>query len=267
MATSFDYRRQASTYDSSRAASPSMLRPLRDGLSLGTSRPGSLLDVGGGTGNYASALADDGWTPIVVDLSPEMLGIAASKGLPVSLADASALPFPSASVSAVMLVSMLHHVPDWEAALREARRVVSPGGVVVLMAFAREHLQVHLMDGYFPTALAHFRERHQSLADLRAALPGARETPVFYEDVVDGSLAALCRRPELLLDPSIRRQTSFIEWAEDNTPVELAAGLDRLADELSAGRRPQDEAAEVRARLGDAVVLTWQRPGDPSIQR
>lgn len=235
-----------------------MLGPLREALAL--AGPGRLLDVGGRTGNYAQALLHAGWAPIVVDRSPDMLRVAALKELPVILGDASALPFAEGSARGVTLVSMLHHVPDWEEALQEARRAVRPGGVVAVMAFAREHLDVHLMDRYLPTAMAHFRPVHQSLADLRSALPGARELPVFYDDVVDGSLAALCRRPELLLDPAIRGQTSFFEWAKDNIPRELAASIERLAADLAAGRRPQDEVQGVRAGLGDALVMAWVRP-------
>lgn len=267
VATSFDYRRQALTYDSTRAASPSVVRPLRQALALaGPSEVALLLDVGGGTGNYAQAMVDHGWPVVVVDRSPDMSRVAGAKGLPVALADACALPIVDASSGAVMLVSMLHHVPDWKAALSEARRAVRPGGVVAVMAFAREHLAVHLIEDYFPTALAHFRPLHPSLADLRSALPGALEIPVYYEDTVDGSLAALCRHPELLLDPAIRRQTSFFEWAEDNTPDELARGLERLACQLSAGQRPQDRVVDVRSRCGDAVVMAWihptERPSD-----
>jgi ubiquinone/menaquinone biosynthesis C-methylase UbiE len=44
--------------------------------------PGTLLaDIGGGTGNYALALERDGWEPVVIDRSPEMLAFAARKGL------------------------------------------------------------------------------------------------------------------------------------------------------------------------------------------
>ncbi len=257
MATVFDYAKQAQTYDTTRAASPSVLGPLLQ--ALGPSRTGTLLDVGGGTGNYARALAGHGWSPIVVDHSSDMLAAAAAKGLDVCRADASSLPVPDASVDAVALISMLHHVPDWDDALAEARRVVRPGGTVTLMAFATEHLDAHGIEPYFPQTLAHFSATHQSLADLRHALPGATEIPVLYDDIVDGSLAALARRPELLLDPDFRRQTSFIEWAEVNCPDELTDGLERLTADLAAGLRPQDHGSELREVMGDALVLAWTR--------
>lgn len=258
MATRYDYRRQAETYDRTRAASPSVVGPLA--AALGSS-PGSLLDVGGGTGNYAAALAYRGWAPTVVDHSPEMLVAAAAKGLTVVVVgDAAELPVPDASVDAVTLVSMLHHVPDPVAALAEARRVVRPGGVVALVAFAREHLDVHWVMRYFPATTAWFRPAHQPLVELGAGLPGAEVVPLHYRDAVDGSMAALCRFPDLLLDPDRRRQTSFFEKAGDLDPDELAAGIAQLEWDLASGARPQDQDPDRRARLGDASLLIWRRP-------
>jgi SAM-dependent methyltransferase len=216
-----------------------------------------LIDVGGGTGNYAAALRSDGFRPTVSDLSPEMIAVGRTKGLTTVRSDAAALPFGERSVDAVTLISMLHHVPDWPQALAEARRVVRAGGRVVLFVFAREHLEVHWVTRYFPATTAFFVDGHQPLAELAGELPGAHVTPVRYEDLVDGSMAAMCRRPETLLDPAARRQTSFFEKAEADHPDELARGVDALARDLAAGRRPEDEHPELRRRLGDAVLLTW----------
>ena len=161
-----------------------------------------------------------------------------------------------------MAVSMLHHVPDWTSALAETRRVVRPGGTVAVMAFTRERLDAHWVEAYFPTALAHFRDGHQSVADLRDALPGAREIPVRSTDTLDGSLAALGRTPDLLLDPDVRRQTSFIEWTEMNCPDELTAGIEQLESDLATGQRPEaDPAVEgLRRSIGDALVFAWDSP-------
>ena len=258
MATSFEYDRQAQTYDTTRAASPSVLGPLR--AALASAEVGRLLDVGGGTGNYSRALAADGWNPVVLDRNVEMLRLAAAKGLAVSRADAVALPVPDASASAVTLISMLHHVPDWPDALAEARRVVVPGGVVALMAFTREQLGVMGMERYFPRTLAHFEAGHATADELRAALPGTIEHPVHYTDLVDGAFAALAHWPEVLLDEQRRRQTSFVEWAADHESVELAEGTARLAADLADGHDPQAADAERRAQIGDATVFAWTRP-------
>jgi ubiquinone/menaquinone biosynthesis C-methylase UbiE len=58
-----DCSRQALAYDTTRGASPSVLAPLRRALEHAPGR--ELIDIGGGTGNYALALAGEGWQPVV----------------------------------------------------------------------------------------------------------------------------------------------------------------------------------------------------------
>jgi ubiquinone/menaquinone biosynthesis C-methylase UbiE len=91
-----------------------------------------LADIGGGTGNYALALARDGWDPVVIDRSPEMLARATEKGLATITADARALPVDDEAFDAVMLISMLHHVDDPAVVLAEARRILRRGGRLAL---------------------------------------------------------------------------------------------------------------------------------------
>ncbi|MGI8754549.1 MAG: class I SAM-dependent methyltransferase [Acidimicrobiales bacterium] len=260
MRTRFDYDRQAETYDATRAASPSVSGLLLAALE---NLPGRrVLDIGGGTGNYSAALASVGFDPVVADYNADMLVRAATKGLATVRADAAELPFPAASVDAAMFVSMLHHVPAWEQALEDGQRVVRPGGKVVLLAFGREHLAVHWVTSYLPRTTAHFAGSHQTMTELQGVLAGATVTPVRYTDLVDGSMAAMCRQPETLLDPEIRRQTSFFEHATTHEPDELRAGMTRLEADLAAGRRPQDEDPDRRARLGDAALFVWTADPD-----
>ena len=82
-----------------------------------------LVDIGGGTGNYALALRREGWEPVVADRSAAMLAWAAAKGLETVEADAQRLPFEDATFDAATMISMLHHVDDRSAALAEARRL------------------------------------------------------------------------------------------------------------------------------------------------
>lgn len=259
MSTRHVYDRQAETYDSTRGASPSVLRPLRDALQ---GAPGhALVDIGGGTGNYARALREDGWDPLVVDLNTAMLARAEAKGLRTLHADAAALPVPDASADAVTMIAMLHHVPDWRAAVGEARRILRPGGRLALMGWTREHMErVTWLREYFPSMSDWLALDHPSLSDLEGELPGARLLRVEFDDLVDGSMSALQRRPALLLDPSWHRQTSYFEKLEQRFPDELRTGLARLRRDLDAGENPDARVAEARAAFGDAAVLAWVKP-------
>jgi SAM-dependent methyltransferase len=96
---------------------------------------GRCLDLCCGTGARAAVVRDLGWSPIGADLSGGQLRHAAGR-LPVALADATALPFPDASFDAAVCVLAHTDMPDYVAALREAARVLRPGGRFV-------HIGVH----------------------------------------------------------------------------------------------------------------------------
>lgn len=194
------------------------------------------------------------------DLSDAMLERARAKELAVERLDAASLPFPDASFDAVTMISMLHLVPDWRQALAEAARVLRPGGVLALQVFVRENLEAHWIFAYFPPAAAWVWPEHQTAGELVAARPGLSLTPYRYDDLGDGSLAALCRRPALLLDPGRRSQTSFFERLEREDPEELASGLERLQRDLEAGADPAASVFDARRAWGDGVIGRWMRP-------
>jgi SAM-dependent methyltransferase len=244
-----DYSSQARTYDETRAASPSVLGPLREALAGAPGR--RLVDIGGGTGNYAKALRDEGWDPLVVDREPAMLARAAAKGLETVEADAQRLPLPDACADAAMLVSMLHHVDDKPAAIAEAKRILKPGGRLVLMVFTREDLAGAWMSDYWPSTRAWMDRSHPTLDELLELLPGARRLRIVYRDLEDGSLAALGAHPEKLADPRWHRQTSYFERLARDHPDELRAGLERLERDLAAGTAPRTP--------GRATVLAYEK--------
>jgi ubiquinone/menaquinone biosynthesis C-methylase UbiE len=247
-----DYSRQARAYDSTRGASPSVLAPLRRALAGAPGR--RLADVGGGTGNYALALAGEGWLPVVVDRSAAMLTHAERKGLEAIEGDATDLPLADDSFDAVMLVSMLHHIDSPAKALAEAKRVLRPGGRLAVMVFTREDIADAWCLDYFPSSRPWMEQTHMPVAELFAELPGAWREPVVYEDVQDGSMAAMLGRPELILDPKRRAQTSYFERIQRDHAEELREGLEQLERELRAG----DGSAPTQA--GHASVLAWQKP-------
>jgi SAM-dependent methyltransferase len=88
-----------------------------------------------GTGARARLLRELGWTPVGVDLSRGQLGHAVGR-LPVVLGTADQLPLASESVAAVTCVLAHTDMPDYAAVLREAGRVLQPGGRFV-------HVSVH----------------------------------------------------------------------------------------------------------------------------
>lgn len=86
-------------------------------------------------------VADAGRTIVAVDLSREMLGrgFAAKKtrNVRIAVGDAMRLPFADASVAGIVCGFGVRNLPDARLGAREARRVLEPGGVLVVLDFFR----------------------------------------------------------------------------------------------------------------------------------
>jgi demethylmenaquinone methyltransferase/2-methoxy-6-polyprenyl-1,4-benzoquinol methylase len=130
------FDRMAPLYD--RVMPPANGETLAAGLDHATRPIGRLLDVGGGSGRAAAALTGPEIT--VVDVSLGMLARARDgRGLSGVAGDAGRLPFRDASVDAMTIVDAFHHLPDQEAAVREAARALAPGGALVVREFDPDH--------------------------------------------------------------------------------------------------------------------------------
>ncbi len=121
-----------------------------------------MLDVGGGAGAYALPLAREGYWVYLIDPVPLHVeqATAGSLGQPeaplagAEVGDARSLSKMDASADAVLLLGPLYHLTardDRLQALREARRVVRPGGVVLAAAISRF---ASTIDGLFNGFLA-----------------------------------------------------------------------------------------------------------------
>jgi ubiquinone/menaquinone biosynthesis C-methylase UbiE len=110
------------------------------------SPPARVLDVGGGPGVHAAWLADDGYEVVLIDPVPALVAQAqsatrqGSRGFDAKIGDARALDEPDGSIDAVVMLGPLYHLPEATqraAALREAARVLKPGGTLAAAAIGR----------------------------------------------------------------------------------------------------------------------------------
>lgn len=113
---------------------------------LGRAEGRSVLDLGAGNGIASFALARSGWQVTALEPDPSAeVGASAIRALAeearldiaVLQSWGETLPFPDASFDAVHARQVLHHAADLDQMLREAARVLKPGG---LLLATREHV-------------------------------------------------------------------------------------------------------------------------------
>jgi SAM-dependent methyltransferase len=148
--------------------------------------PCRVLDVGGGAGVYALPLAARGYHVRLIDPVPlhieRATALSQASATPldgVDLGDARRLPVPDATCDAVLLFGPLYHLierDDRIQALREARRVVVPGGLVMSAYISR-----------FASACDGIQE---------GALRDAAFARIVESDLVDGIHRNTTKRPE-----------------------------------------------------------------------
>jgi SAM-dependent methyltransferase len=92
---------------------------------------GPVLDLGCGRGYWMEHLARRGIAAVGVEHDRTRAVVAARFG-PVAAGDGARLPLADASVGLVWCLHVLHHLPDPARVLAEVRRVLRPGGVLVM---------------------------------------------------------------------------------------------------------------------------------------
>ncbi|GHJ43603.1 hypothetical protein Cs7R123_09450 [Catellatospora sp. TT07R-123] len=189
-------------------------------------RPGTrLLDLGAGTGIWAQAFTSwyDGIEVVAVEPSAAMRD--RCRHQPVLAGDAEAVPLPDGHVDAAWLSTVVHHIPDLAAAARELRRVVRPGGPVLIRSAFPGRLDGLNLVRYFPEAAA-VLDTFPSVAQVEAAFATAGLTLAACEPVPQVTASSLRE-----LAANLRR--------EAHTPLQLISD-----DAYAAGTARLQRAAE-----------------------
>ncbi|HLC43291.1 MAG TPA: class I SAM-dependent methyltransferase [Methylomirabilota bacterium] len=162
-------------------------KPLLDLLDL--KKITAVADVGAGTGYFAiplaQALAGQGEV-YALDTSAEMLAILRERvgkirNLHVIQTGEPKLPLNDASVGAVLLINMLHEFNDLKASLREVRRILRPGGIVVVSDWKK-----------IPTSEGPPLEVRFTEDEARAALESAGFCSVTFHDLYPEHFTFTC---------------------------------------------------------------------------
>jgi ubiquinone/menaquinone biosynthesis C-methylase UbiE len=102
--------------------------------------PATVADIGGGPGIHASWLAEQGCSVELLDPVERHIEQATAAGITAVQGDARRLPWENEYFDAVLLAGPMYHLPeaaDRRLALREAIRVLRPGGFIAVIAINR----------------------------------------------------------------------------------------------------------------------------------
>ncbi len=187
-----------------------------------------MLNVGAGAGSYEPT------DRYVVPVEPSAAMRAQRPGgvAPAVNAAAQDLPFDDDSFDAAMAMVTVHQWSDVQRGLRELRRVSR--GPVVVLTFDGDALDQLWLAQYTPELVAADRRRFPDISLVRALI-GTRvqvEAVPIPLDCVDGFTEAFYARPEMFLDPAVRRAQSVWGFISD---ADETRAVDHLRRDLDSG--------------------------------
>lgn len=112
-------------------------------------RPDTVLEIGCGNGN-GTRLIETHFHPkrsMAIDLDERMIRIASKRNgagnISFGVMDASTLAFADHTVDAIFDFGIIHHIPNWRDCLSELKRVLKPGGELIM-----EDLSIDSFSGF-----------------------------------------------------------------------------------------------------------------------
>ena len=230
----FAYDAMAAHFEPQRAVPDKVVRSVRGALTTALKRLDRprLLDLGAGSGRFGWPFVAAGDDYVGVDLSAGMLRVfaehsAGGRRAILVQADGRALPFADACFDAVLLIAVFGGLTDWRAMVDEARRVLRPGGAIMIGRTAAPE------DGIDQR----MKQRLDTLLDdrlLRGRRPGGNRR----EDAIRYLAAAACTVTEL----------TVASWRVEHSP---RAFLDRHAGGARFSRLPRAAREDALRALGD----------------
>jgi SAM-dependent methyltransferase len=187
---------------------------------------------------FAAALAeiDNSGRTVGVDPSPAMLVEAqrfnSHPRVRYVAGDAAALPIADGCFDLALLSRVIHHLLDRQRCAVELRRVLRPGGVVVVRTTVRERLDAIVYD-YWPRLREIDQARFPSADTIVADFEAAGFTPTTVDSVAQPVQPHLRAYHDALAS---RPQSKFETLATD----EFATGLARLRQDAEAETDPHE---------------------------
>jgi ubiquinone/menaquinone biosynthesis C-methylase UbiE len=212
---------------------------------------GAVVEVGCGTAKWVALLREHDFSAFGLDRSPAMLAVARARVAEhVARGCATQLPLRSSSCAALLAINAAHHFPSQAAFVHEAARVLSPGGLLLVISLEPQRGDDRwAVYDYWPETRAHDLARFARSAQWRewSAEAGltARDYGVAEQLLEERSAAELLAR-----GAELKRSTSQLA---DLTEEAFEAGLQRLREAQRAVSEPLVLIADLRLRFWSFV--------------
>lgn len=215
---------------------------------------GRILDLGAGTGRFSRALARaTGATVVACEPSAAMRAVCRVNcpEIPIVGATAQAAPFRDHAFDAVWASQVIHHVADLTAFAASLRRIMRPGGCLLLRGGFGPPSELPLYR-YFPEAWATGAAVTVSLAEISEVFAAAGITLIDHVKVEQ----VLAAGPDELLDRVRARSLSNLAALPDAVFERGLRALERDAEVGGVAQRAVEEL--------DLVVFR-QGPPEPAV--
>lgn len=223
--------------------------------------PARALDLGCGRGEWIELLGENGFEAFGVDLDEGMLAACGERGLNTQKADAlgTLQGLPAESVVVVSAFHVVEHLPfdTVRALVREALRVLEPGGLLILETPNPENLAVGACSFYLdpshqrplPSALLGFVVQHAGFC--RSKVLCLQEAAELHGGAPIGLFSVLTGvSPDYAVVAQKNAAADVLSRFDDSFDTAFGLSLATLAQRYD--RQGEDRAAQIEARLSSA---------------
>jgi SAM-dependent methyltransferase len=226
-------------YNTTRRADPYLVNRLFHHLN--PEPDGLYLDIGCGTGNYTTALADKGLNFTGVEPSEKMLIEARNKSEIINWLEGTAEnnPADDAEFNGVIATLTIHHWVDLERSFKEIYRVTKENGRIVFFTATPTQMNGYWLNHYFPKMLRSSIDQMPAFEVINDALRAAgfniitTEKYFISDDLKDMFLYSGKHNPKLYFNEDVRKGIS--SFAALASIEEVNAGLLQLQADLDSG--------------------------------
>jgi len=224
------------TYNNTRVADERIVSELI--RLIGLEKSSIIADIGAGTGNYSTALANAGFKIKALDPSATMLSHSQQHAnIDWIIGHAEDIPLHAGSVNAIFSVLALPHFTDIKRAFKEMARILQ-NGPIVIFTFDPKIGKKTWMYKYFPFFWDHFSHfpAVEDTADILSDCTNLSSQIIpFYlpSDLKDNFAAAAWRNPHWYLNKDYRLNISSFRMTD---AAIVDDSVKRLAIDLENGR-------------------------------